>query len=159
MAQPRTAPAAPVIRQEDPAQPDVVTLLRNGEANSARLYPAESHHHLALEALRRPAVRFLVARDADGRALATGAVVLHDGWAELKRMWVEEEARGQGIAGRVLDALMAVARDAGADVLRLETGVASQAALALYGRAGFERREPFAAYRPDPLSVFMERRL
>ena len=48
---------------------------------------------------------------------------------------------------------------AGIEMLRLETGVANRAALALYERAGFQRREPFADYRPDPLSVFMERRL
>jgi putative acetyltransferase len=41
-------------------------------------------------------------------------------------------------------------------VLRLETGAASHAALGLYEKSGFRRRAPFAAYRPDPLSVFME---
>jgi putative acetyltransferase len=54
---------------------------------------------------------------------------------------------------------MAEAGGAGVERLRLETGVASQAALALYEKTGFKRREPFADYRPDPLSVFMERRL
>jgi putative acetyltransferase len=159
MAHDQSASAAAIIRREDPSQPDVVALLRHGEAHSAGLYPAESNHHLALDALRKPEVRFLVARDADGKALATGAVVLHDGWAEIKRMWVEEDARGRGIARRVLDALIAVARGAGVEVLRLETGVVSHAALALYEAAGFKRREPFAEYRPDPLSVFMERPL
>ena len=41
----------------------------------------------------------------------------------------------------------------------METGVASHAALALYEKTGFKRRESFADYRPDPLSVFMERSL
>jgi putative acetyltransferase len=155
---PRPASAALIIRPEDPAQPDVIELLRHGEAYSASLYPPESHHHLSLDALGRPEVRFLVARDAGGKALATGAVVLHDGWAEIKRMWVEEAARGRGIARQVLDALMAEASGAGVDMLRLETGVVSHSALAFYEKAGFQRREPFADYRPDPLSVFMERR-
>ena len=44
-------------------------------------------------------------------------------------------------------------------MLRLETGVANHAALALYEKTGFKRREQFADYRADPLSVFMERRL
>ena len=30
------------IRQEDPTQPGVLVVLQSGEANSARLYPAES---------------------------------------------------------------------------------------------------------------------
>jgi putative acetyltransferase len=155
----RRPSSAPVIRQEDPAQPDVVELLRHGEAFSASLYPPESKHHLPLDALQRAEVRFFVARDAEGKALATGAVVLHDNWAEIKRLWVDEAARGRGIARQILNVLMAEAGDAGVEKLRLETGVANQAALALYEQAGFRRREPFADYRPDPLSVFMERRL
>jgi putative acetyltransferase len=155
----RRPSSAPVIRQEDPAQPDVVELLRHGEAFSASLYPPESNHHLPLDALQRAEVRFFVARDAEGKALATGAVVLHDNWAEIKRMWVDEAARGRGIARQILNVLMAEAGDAGVEKLRLETGVANHAAVALYEQTGFRRREPFADYRPDPLSVFMERRL
>jgi putative acetyltransferase len=155
----RLASAALVIRQEDPAQPDVVELLRHGEAFSAGLYPPESNHHLPLDALRRTEVRFFVARDTEGKALATGAVVLHDNWAEIKRMWVEEAARGRGIARQILNVLMAEASGAGVERLRLETGVANHAALALYQKTGFKHREPFADYRPDPLSVFIERRL
>lgn len=48
------------------------------------------------------------ARDMGGKAVGTGATVLMDGWAEIKRMWVEEEARGRGIARKILDALLAV---------------------------------------------------
>ena len=147
------------VRQEDPAQSDIIHLLENGEANSAMLYPAESNHHLSLEGLRRPEVRFLVARNANGQAVATGAVILHGEWAEIKRMWVEEAARGRGLARRVLEALMTSARETGVKVLRLETGVISYAALALYEKAGFRRITPFADYPPDPLSVFMEKHL
>lgn len=147
------------IGPEDPYQPDIVELLRHGEATSAELYPAESNHHLPLDALRGPTVRFLVARDSKGRALATGALVLHDGWAEIKRMWVEEHARGQGLAKKMLSALIANAQQAGIKIVRLETGVVSHAALGLYESAGFQRRDPFADYKPDPLSVFMEKAL
>jgi putative acetyltransferase len=157
--QARQAPPAVIIWPEDPAQSDVVELLRHGEAFSASLYPPESNHHLPLDALRRPEVRFFVARDADGKALATGAIVLRDGWAEIKRMWVEEATRGRGIARQILVALMAEAGGAGVEMLLLETGIANHAALALYEKTGFKRRGPFADYRLDPLSVFMERRL
>jgi putative acetyltransferase len=156
---PRLASGAPGIRQEDPAQSDVVELLRQGEAFSTSLYPPESNHHLPLEALRRPEVRFFVARDVEGKACATGALVLHDDWAEIKRMWVEDAARDKGIARQILNVLVAEAVGAGVTMLRLETGVANHAALALYEKTGFQRREPFADYRPDPLSVFMERQL
>jgi putative acetyltransferase len=159
MTPPRASSLALVITQEDPAQSDVVELCRHGEAYSASLYPPESNHHLALEGLRKPEVCFLVARDAHGKAVATGAIVLHGNWAEIKRIWVEDHARGRGVAGAVLDALTAAARGAGIGVLRLETGVVSHAARALYERAGFRYRAAFADYRTDPLSVFMERLL
>ena len=81
------------IAVEDPAQPEIVALLRDGEAHSAKLYPPESNHHVPLSALRAPNLRFLVVRDANGRAVGTGALALNGAWAELKRMWVIPEAR------------------------------------------------------------------
>jgi putative acetyltransferase len=147
------------INAEDPAQPEILTLLKDGEEHSARLYPAESNHHLALVALRAPNVRFLVARDGGGRALGTGAIVLHDTWAELKRMWVMSEARGRGVSKAILAALEATARKQNVRCLRLETGVESLAALGLYTQAGFKHRGPFGDYKADPLSVFMQKDL
>lgn len=146
-----------VVRQEDPGQPDIVALLRNGEADSAALYPPESIYHLPLAALQAHHVRFLVARGSDGRPLATGALVLNSDWAEIKRMWVEEHARGRGLSRRILETLIETARAESVPVVRLETGVVSHAAIHLYESAGFRRRGPFADYPPDPLSVFMER--
>lgn len=149
----------PSIRREDPTQPDVLELLRHGEEHSVRLYPMASNRHFLLDALNRPEVRFLVARDEHGKAVATGAVVLHGDWAEIKRLWVEEDARRRGIARHLLEALTAEARGSGVAVLRLETGVDSHGALVLYETAGFTRRGPFADYQHDPVSVFLERPL
>src|SRR6185437_431314 len=152
-----------VIRLEDPAQPDIVALLGDGERHSASLYPPESNHHLPLEALREPHIRFLVARDGDGRAIGTGAIALFgieaQCWAELKRMWVIPAARGKGVSRIILEELEARATHEGARWLRLETGIENHAALVLYERAGFTRCGPFGDYKPDPLSVFMAKEL
>ncbi len=147
------------LRQEDPAQPDIVALLREGEAESARLYPTDSNHHLPLDALRATEVRFMVVRDRDDHPLATGALVLHGDWAEIKRMWVVEQARGRGLSKLLLDSLVLKARSESVRALRLETGVSSHAALNLYKRAGFQPREAFGTYKADPFSVFMEKHL
>ena len=56
-------------------------------------------------------------------------------------------------------ALEARAGSEGVRTLRLETGVNNHAALGLYARAGFTRCDPFGDYRPDPLSVFMQKDL
>ncbi len=159
MARQTTAETELKIAVEDPSQPEIVSLLRDGEAYSAKLYPAESNHHLPLNALRAPNVRFLVVRNASGRAVGTGALALNGAWAELKRMWVIPEARGLGLSRIILEALEAHAHSEGVHTLRLETGVENHAALALYTKAGFKRRDPFGDYRADPPSVFMQKEL
>lgn len=145
------------IETADPGNPDIVALLHDGERYSASLYPAESNHILPVEALRADNVRFVVARDECGAVVGTGALVLFDGWAEVKRMWVVPSERGKGVSKAILGDLEARARGAGVRLLRLETGVKNDAALALYSRAGFTRCAPFADYGPDPLSVFMKK--
>jgi putative acetyltransferase len=159
MAKGMTAATKLKIAVEDPAQPEIVAMLRDGEVHSAKLYPPESNHHMPLGALRAPNVRFLVVRDASRRAVGTGALALNGAWAELKRMWVIPEARGLGISEIILAALEARARSEGVRTLRLETGVDNHAALGLYTKAGFKRRGPFGDYRVDPLSVFMQKDL
>jgi len=144
---------------EDPVQPEIVALLDEGERYGAALYPAESNHFLSIESLRAPNIRFVVARDAAGVAVGTGAIAIYGDWAEVKRMWVVPPVRGRGLSKTLLSNLERHARDAGAMTLKLETGIANHEALALYERAGFQRCEPFADYRPDPLSVFMQKRL
>ncbi len=147
------------ISPEDPGTPDVLALLQDGEAYGAALYPAESNHYLPLDALRAPNVLFLVARDASGTAIGTGAIVLNDGWAEIKRMWVVPAARGQGLSKRLLAHVENHASDNGVSVIRLETGIHNTEALGLYRRQGYVERDAFAPYSPDPLSIFMEKLL
>jgi putative acetyltransferase len=147
------------IAVEDPAGPEVAPLLEASDAYMAALYPAESNHMLDVASLRQPQVTFLVAR-VDGMALGCGAVVDSGaGWAEVKRMFVAPAARGLQLGRRLLDELEAVAVRRGARALRLEMGGLQPEALGLYRSAGFVEIGPFGAYRPDPLSIFMEKAL
>lgn len=146
-----------MIERTDPGHAEVLPLLLDGERYSASLYPAESNHMLPVEALRAANVHFVVARNGSGAVIGTAALVLFDGWAEVKRMWVVPPERGKGVSKALLDNLESRAREEGVSLLRLETGVKNDAALALYSRAGFVRCAPFADYAPDPLSVFMQK--
>ena len=146
------------IAPTDPALPDIVGLLEAGDAAMAALYPAESNHMLDVDALRRPGVTFLAARRG-GRAVGCGAWVRRDSYGELKRLFVDPETRGHGLGRRLVAALEQAARAEGIRLLRLETGIHSHEALALYRAAGYGETGPFGDYRPDPLSVFMEKRL
>jgi putative acetyltransferase len=142
---------------ESPAQTEVARLLEASDAYMASLYPAESNHLLDIASLQRPEVKFLVAR-VDGRALGCGAVVSSgEGWAEIKRMFVSPSARGLKLGRRLLERIEALASENGERLLRLETGAKQPEALALYRSAGFVEIGPFGSYRPDPLSLFMEK--
>jgi putative acetyltransferase len=147
------------IRQERPDQPDVMRLIEALDRLMIDLYPPESNHLLDINALLDPAVTFLVARAA-GEAVGCGAI-LNDprGWGEVKRMFVQPEQRGKRLGARVLSRLEGAALAAELPLLRLETGIRNKDALALYRRAGFVECEPFGDYAPDPLSVFMEKRV
>lgn len=147
------------IARERPNQPDVVALIRQSDELMQSLYPAESNHLVDIEALARPQVHFFVAREG-GRALGCGAFVLGEGGsAEMKRVFVDPSARGKGIARRLMERLEAEAARIGVTLMQLETGISQPEAIALYRRFGYVERGPFGAYRPDPLSLFMEKRL
>jgi len=147
------------IREERPDQPDVVRLIEALDALMVGLYPPESNHLLDIETLLGPQVIFLVARAA-GEAVGCGAIVKDArGWGEIKRMFVMPEQRGKRLGARLLSRLESAAQKAELPMLRLETGIHNKDALALYRRAGFTECEPFGDYKPDPLSVFMEKAL
>ena len=148
------------IAFESPDAPEIRQLIAALDAYQRALYPPESVHLLDIAALLRPEVRFAVAREAPGApALGCGAVVLRADHGEIKRMYVHPSQRGRGLGALLMDALEAEAFARGCRLLRLETGPLQPAALALYARHGYRMRGPFSDYRPDPLSVFMEKSL
>ncbi len=148
-----------MIRRETPNQPAIRALLAQADARSAALYPAESRHGLDIAALLAADARFFVVRE-EGIALGCGGYVRLDSMsAEMKRLFVVPDARGRGLATMLIAAIERAAAAEGVTSLFLETGVNSVEALGLYRRLGFVARPPFAAYRPDPLSVFMAKRL
>ncbi len=109
---------------------------------AADLYPAESNHMLDISELLKPEVRFFVARRG-GVAPGCGSVVVSHG--------------GAGVVFVLLKAIEDYVRLKNISDLRLETGIYSFAALALYRNNGFQPRPAFAPYAPDRCSVFMEK--
>lgn len=147
------------INQETPRQSDIIALLEQLDAYFAQLYPAESNHLMDIDSLTGAEVTFLVARDDSGKLAGCGAFVDRGDYAEIKRMVVDPAARGQGIGGLLMDAIVQRATAAGFTSLKLETGISQPEAIGLYRRDGFVDIAPFGHYQPDPLSIFMEKRL
>lgn len=146
------------LRIENPDQPDIVALLRAADDWYATLYPAESNHLLDVATLQQPDTAFFVARES-GDLLGFGAVVARDGYAEIKRMYLAPAARGRKLGRRILEALEAHAVQGGRTCFRLETGIHQPEAIGLYRSNGYRDIGPFGSYGPDPLSLFMEKRL
>lgn len=89
------------------------------------------------EELVPPAGRFLIAR-LDGRPVGCGGLKKTGRkLGEIKRMWVAPDARGLGIAQRLLDAIEEQAVRMDLDTLQLDTNRALTEARALYARNGY----------------------
>jgi putative acetyltransferase len=142
----------------EPARQDAVErLLRLGEDFALSLYPAEECFMLPLSDLEKPGVTVFVAR-VDGEAVGMAALVgKADGSAELKRLFVEDRARGRGLAAGLLERVEAHAGETGVRVIQLETGTRSDAAIALYEKRGFAHIPPFGEYIGSASSVCMEK--
>ena len=151
----------PVIETLDPSDPEVCRLLDASDAFYDGLYPPESNHLEAVDDLAGDHVIFIGCR-CEGELAASGAAkLMHDDgdYAEIKRVFVYEAYRGRGLSRLIMQYLEDELSKRGVELVRLETGIRQPEALGLYRRLGYAEREPFGAYRPDPLSVFMEKRI
>jgi ribosomal protein S18 acetylase RimI-like enzyme len=70
--------------------------------------------------------------------------------AEVKRMYVAPAARRRGYARLMLSHLERTAREAGAEVMVLETGTEQPEAIAMYDAAGYSPIEKFGHYTWSP---------
>ena len=103
---------------------------------------------------------FVVVRDKSERAVACGGICrFDDARAELKRMYVVPEERGQGLGRRVLVELEEHARALGYTGIVLETGDRQPESVGLYVSAGFERMPCYAPYSERELSICFQKRL
>jgi DNA-binding MarR family transcriptional regulator len=98
---------------------------------------------VGVEDMTPPHGWFFVAR-LDGRAVGCGALIrLSAEEGEVKRVWTAPEARGLGVARRVVAAIEATARGAGLKTLKLDTNRALKEAHALYRKLGYVETERY----------------
>jgi len=85
---------------------------------------------------------FDVAVDAHGRfAGCCGLFPQGEGTCELRKMYLEKEARGHGVGKRLLERALAFARGLGFRRVELETASILERAIAMYTAAGFRPLE------------------
>jgi DNA-binding MarR family transcriptional regulator/GNAT superfamily N-acetyltransferase len=109
------------------------------------------------EAMNPPHGWFFLAR-LDGRSVGCGALIrLGADEGEIKRMWTAPDARGLGVARRIIAAVETTAREAGLKALKLDTNRALKEAQALYRKLGYVET---ARYNDNPYADhWFEKRL
>jgi DNA-binding MarR family transcriptional regulator len=131
----------------DPEHPHARHCLREYAAELDRRFDGgfDPSRSISVDAreLRPPAGVLLVATLLSD-PIGCGALKFHDGEpTELKRMWVDESARGLGVGRRLLADLEARAAEGPSPIVRLETNGTLEEAIAMYRSAGYAEVAPF----------------
>ncbi|MCX7286182.1 MAG: bifunctional helix-turn-helix transcriptional regulator/GNAT family N-acetyltransferase [Rhodobacterales bacterium] len=108
------------------------------------------------EKYRPPTGVFLVAWSDDLPVGCVSLRALEPGIAEVKRLWVDPVARGQGLARRMMRAVESRARDLGFSAAKLDSNTILSEAVALYRSDGWTECAP---YTDPPANIWMTKRL
>ena len=152
-------PESPItIVEERPDTPDAIALIEELDVQlTSHDYPEESRHAFSIEKLLNENVAFFVTR-YQGQVAGCGGIKLFGvEFGEIKRMFVRPNFRRLGLGKEMLNHLAAYAQRNDVCLLRLETGIHQVEAIGLYERMGFQRCPPFAEYKLDPNSIYMEK--
>jgi GNAT superfamily N-acetyltransferase len=135
---------------------EAATLVAELDADLTVRYGGDGNPvHAPAEEFDGPGGQMLVATLGREQVGSVGLRRIDDTTAELKRMYVRPQYRGQGIARALLAACEQAARELGYGQLWLETGSLQPEAVALYLSAGYEPVSPFGQYAGESLSVHL----
>lgn len=144
------------LHRTDATNPDFKALVSQLDADLDERYGAQQDFYGRFNAL--DAIRHVVLAYQEKRAVACGAIKATDDEAmEVKRMFVQQEVRGRGIATQVLAELEDWARELGYQSCILQLADNQAEALALYLRHGYERTPNFGQYIGDEHSICMQK--
>ncbi len=146
------------LKPISPADTEVQDLITKLNTFNLSLYSADNCHLESPEQLIKNKTT-MVGAYLGGRLTGMGALKQMDGYAEIKRMFVEPEQRGKGIAEKILTTLEEIASTNGNTIVRLETGSKHTAALKFYTRMGYYRIKQFGDYPVNDVSVLMEKNI
>jgi ribosomal protein S18 acetylase RimI-like enzyme len=153
--------AAFTVAAADPASEDAQALMAGLSETLARITGSDGRASFDIEDVRGERARFVVARDAQGRAVGCGALRPLAGAAgevaEIKRMYAVPGTAGVGSA--VLAFLESEAARLGYGQAWLETRLVNARAVAFYERRGYARIENYGKYLGNPAAVCFGKRL
>jgi GNAT superfamily N-acetyltransferase len=101
-----------------------------------------------------PGGELLLAKRGDHVLGCIGLKPLAPGTAEIKRLFVREQARGLGVGKALIEAIIRTARELGYAEIKLDTLPQMQSAIALYQAAGFMPIAPYGSHAYPGLVCF-----
>lgn len=105
-----------------------------------------------------PQGTFLLAKDGDDIVGCVGLKKLDDEACEMKRLYVADSHKGEGIGKRLVGAIIEDAKGKNYKKMRLDTLEDMRAAQSLYLSFGFRRISAYV-YNPIKGAIFMEKNL
>ena len=146
------------LKQTTNQDPDFIRLTRELDAElNARYGKAQEAYdgHNRIDPIDTALVGYV-----DGRAVACGCFKAIDpSIVEIKRMFVEETGRRNGLSTLLLEALERWAAGRGHESAILETGKGQPEAIAFYRKQGYTPIENYGPYVGIDNSVCMEKRI
>ena len=104
------------------------------------------------------AIKQVVVANKEGKAVGCGAIkAFSNEAAEVKRMYVHPDFRGQGIAKQILDELEKWAAKLGYSECILETGIRQTEAVNLYQNFGYLLMDNYGPYENVTNSICMKK--
>jgi len=120
--------------------------------------PAGSTHVLDIEGLKHKSIKFWSIWE-NNNLLGCGALkILEKDHGEFKSIRVVDNYKNKGNGKKIINHLVAKAKNLGIKKISIETGAGEffVSARKLFKKCGFNICQPFAHYKEDPNSVYME---
>ena len=145
-----------IYKSISPLREDVQYLITQLDQHHLSHYPLEVCHLTQSEQLAEMDCVIIGAFD-ESVLCGMGAVIFFDDYAEITRMFVLDEYRGNRIANTILTKLIELVKERKLPVVKLETGEKFKAAVELYRLNGFEVCAPFGEYVNSAHNLYMQK--
>lgn len=146
------------LTKTDPANPDFISLVSLLDHEVQGRY-GEVHQFLA-QFNKLDSIKHVIIAYIEGKPAGSGAIKAYaEDVAEIKRMFVHPDFRGQGVAKTILAALEDWARELNYKSVILETGIKQPEAIALYRSSKYKQIPNFGQYAGVDICLCFEKEL
>jgi putative acetyltransferase len=146
------------IREVSPSDQEVCILFKLLDEHNMSYCPPEVCHLTQPDELQN-INSVLLGIYTDGILIGMGGLKLYAKYAEVTRMFIMPEFRGNRLAVQLLSKLEAISRNRGYRYLKLETSEKFKSAYQLYLRYGFQLCAPFGEYVNKAHNTYMEKEI